>query len=314
MSTASSTDGSSSVVATGPVWPPPSPPWTITASAPQPATFLACLAAPTDGITTTPASLSFAIRSGFGASANDATLTPSRISRSTRSMASPASARMLMPNGLSVAALTLVTAVCSSSSVMVADARMPRPPALEVADTSRAPATQPIPVCTTGCSMPTSSVSGVRSLLILYFLVPQRLRVDDLADQLLLVSVGSRVGSAASRPCTSNEVFSADLVGFNTWMQRDRPHLVVRAVEVEHSEVGHHPVHVDEPVRRVVRIDLVPTDSGHDVDRIAEHPLGVVADPVAGGVVDGVARAPRTPNICRVGCCSGPNADRFWLP
>ena len=71
-----------------------------------------------------------------------------------------------MPNGLSVAALTLVTAVCSSSSVMVADARMPRPPALEVADTSRAPATQPIPVCTTGCSMPTSSVSGVRSLLI----------------------------------------------------------------------------------------------------------------------------------------------------
>ena len=24
--------------------------------------------------------------------------------------------------------------------------------------------------------------------------------------------------------------------------------------------------------------------------------------------------APRTPNIWRVGCCSGPNADRFWLP
>ncbi len=51
--------------ATGPVWPPPSPPCTITASAPQPATFLACLAAPTDGITTTPASLSLAIRSRF---------------------------------------------------------------------------------------------------------------------------------------------------------------------------------------------------------------------------------------------------------
>ena len=66
-----------------------------------------------------------------------------------------------MPNGLSVVALTLVTAVCSSSSVMVADARMPSPPALEVAATSRAPATQPMPVCTTGCSMPTSSVSGV---------------------------------------------------------------------------------------------------------------------------------------------------------
>jgi hypothetical protein len=72
---------------------------------------------------------------------------------------------MLMPNGLSVAAFTLATAVRSSSSVMVADARMPSPPALEVAATSRAPATQPMPVCTTGCSMPTSSVSGVRSEL-----------------------------------------------------------------------------------------------------------------------------------------------------
>ena len=210
MSTASSTDGSSSVVAIGPVWPPPSPPWTITASAPQPATFLACLARPTDGITTTPASLSFAIRSGLGASANDATLTPSRISRSMRSFASPASARMLMPNGLSVVAFTFVTAVASSSSVMVADARMPRPPAFEVADTSRAPATQPIPVCTTGCSMPTSSVSGVRRRVTVSFLVPQRLRIDDLADQLLLVARwAAATVSAESRPCTSNEVFSA---------------------------------------------------------------------------------------------------------
>ncbi len=152
------------MVATGPVWPPPSPPCTITASAPQPATFFACLAAPTDGITTTPASFSRAISSGLGANAKDATLTPSRMSNSIRSTASPASARMLMPNGLSVAAFTLVTAVESSSSVMVADARMPRPPALDVAATRRAPATQPMPVCTTGCSMPISSVSGVRSL------------------------------------------------------------------------------------------------------------------------------------------------------
>src|SRR5690625_7976152 len=82
--TASSTDGSSSVVATGPVCPPPSPPWTITASAPHDATFLACLAAPTDGITTAPALFSFSISSGFGASANEATLTPTRIIRSTR--------------------------------------------------------------------------------------------------------------------------------------------------------------------------------------------------------------------------------------
>ena len=73
MSTASTTCGSSSDVGTGPVWPPPSPPCTITASAPQAATFSACRRAPTDGTTATPASLSRAIRSGFGASANEAT-------------------------------------------------------------------------------------------------------------------------------------------------------------------------------------------------------------------------------------------------
>ena len=165
MSTASSTDGSSSVVATGPVWPPPSPPCTITASAPQEATLRACLAAPTEGITTAPASLSFAISSCRGANANDATFTPSRIIRSTRSSASDASARMLTPNGRSVVAFTLPIAVANSSSVIVADARMPRPPAFAVADTSRAPATHPIPVCTTGWSMPTNSVRRVCSLM-----------------------------------------------------------------------------------------------------------------------------------------------------
>jgi hypothetical protein len=165
---ASRTDGSSRVVATGPVCPPPSPPWTITASAPHPATLRACLAAPTDGITTAPASLRRAMRSGLGASANDATLTPSRIIRSTRSPASAASARTLTPNGRSVASLTFAIAVASSSMVIVADARIPRPPAFAVADTSRAPATQPIPVCTTGCWMPTSRVSGVWILTALF--------------------------------------------------------------------------------------------------------------------------------------------------
>ena len=41
-------------------------------------------------------------------------------------------------------------ASASSSSVMVAEARMPSPPALEVAATRRGPATQPMPVCTMG--------------------------------------------------------------------------------------------------------------------------------------------------------------------
>jgi hypothetical protein len=41
-------------------------------------------------------------------------------------------------------------AASSSSYVIVAEARMPSPPALDVADVSRGPETQPIPVCTTG--------------------------------------------------------------------------------------------------------------------------------------------------------------------
>ena len=198
MSTASSTDGSSSVVAIGPVWPPPSPPWTITASAPQPATFFACLARPTDGITTTPASLSFAIRSGLGANANDATLTPSRISRSMRSFASPASARMLMPNGLSVAALTLVTAVAvrpaSSSPRRGCQARRrwrwPTPAAHPPPSPSRSAPPD------ARCRPARSAAYAAWSWLYLDFLVPQCLRIDDLADKLLLVG---RWEAASSR-------------------------------------------------------------------------------------------------------------------
>ena len=133
-------------------------------SAPQEATFSACRAAPTEGITTMPLSLSLAISSFFGASAKEATLTPCLMSRSTRSGASPASARRLTPKGLLVRCLTSPIAWSSSSKVIVAEARMPRPPAFAVAETSRGPATQPMPVWTTGWVTPVSSVSGVRRI------------------------------------------------------------------------------------------------------------------------------------------------------
>ena len=135
---------------TAPVWPPPSPPWTSTASTPHAATFSAWRLAPIEGMTTTPASLSLAIRSWFGARANEPTLTPLSISRSMRAAASGASARRFTPKGASVVALTSSIAEASWSKSMVAAARMPRPPALAVADTSRGPATQPMPVCTIG--------------------------------------------------------------------------------------------------------------------------------------------------------------------
>lgn len=146
MSTASTTCGSRTVVATSPVCPPPSPPCTITASAPHAATFSACRRAPTDGTTTTPASLSVAISSREGASAKDATRTPSSTMIRTRSRASPASARRFTPNGASVRDLTFRTAARSSSRVIVAEARMPSAPASAVAVTRRGPATHPIPV------------------------------------------------------------------------------------------------------------------------------------------------------------------------
>ena len=73
MSTAAATWGISRLVGTAPTWPPPSPPVAITASMPHPATFSACLRAPTEAIVITPASLSAAISSGFGACANEAT-------------------------------------------------------------------------------------------------------------------------------------------------------------------------------------------------------------------------------------------------
>lgn len=140
----------------------PSPPCTITASAPQAATFSACRRAPTDGTTRTPASFSSAISSRDGASANDATRTPSSTMIRTRSRASPASDRRFTPNGASVRDLTSLTADRSCSGVMVAEARMPSAPARAVAVTRRGPATHPIPVCTIGCRTPTRSVRAVR--------------------------------------------------------------------------------------------------------------------------------------------------------
>ena len=60
-----------------PVWPPPSPPWAITASTPISSTFSAWRRAPTVGITTTPASWQRATASLVGAPAKLTSFTPS---------------------------------------------------------------------------------------------------------------------------------------------------------------------------------------------------------------------------------------------
>src|SRR5436305_188340 len=81
----------------------------------------------------------------------------------------------------------------------------------------------------------------------------------------------------------------ADLVRRHPGVQTERSHRPVRAAEVEHPEVGHHPERVGEAECRIVGVHVVPADSADDVDLLAEHPLGMVADPVTGGMVDGVA-------------------------
>src|SRR2546425_6809173 len=68
---------------------------------------------------------------------------------------------MFTPKGSSVRSFTSTIAARSSPNVMVPAARMPSPPALLVAATSRGPATQPMPVCTIGYSTPSSSHSRV---------------------------------------------------------------------------------------------------------------------------------------------------------
>ena len=66
------------------------------------------------GITTSPASRHRVTRSGLGAWAKLATLTPCSIIRATRSPTSATSVRMFTPKGLSVRSLTSPMAVTSS--------------------------------------------------------------------------------------------------------------------------------------------------------------------------------------------------------
>ncbi|HEX3462114.1 MAG TPA: hypothetical protein VHT49_14505 [Acidimicrobiales bacterium] len=161
--TASTTEGVNKEVGMVPVWPPPSPPWAMTASTPHPATFSAWRRAPMVGMTTNPDSRQRATSSGFGAWAKLATFTPCSIIRATRSATSATSVRRLTPNGRSVRDRTSARAADSSSRVMVAEARIPRPPASAVAATNLGPATQPMPVWTIGYSTPTMSQNRVCS-------------------------------------------------------------------------------------------------------------------------------------------------------
>src|SRR5918994_286196 len=134
--TASTTWGRSSEVGTVPVWPPPSPPWAMTASTPKSSIFSAWRRAPTVGMTSTPASCSRATASLVGAPAKLTRRTPPATHRSMRAARSGWSARRFTPNGASVRSLTPAMAATSWSSVIVTAARTPNPPAALVAAVS----------------------------------------------------------------------------------------------------------------------------------------------------------------------------------
>ena len=139
--TASTTCGSSSVVGTEPVWPPPSPPCTITASTPHAAHLLGvALGADRrhDERRRRPSAASIScLASAPGRSSRPSR--PRRSSSSMRSSTSAASARRFTPNGLVGARLHLGDRAAQLVEVIVALARMPSPPALAVAREPGAP-------------------------------------------------------------------------------------------------------------------------------------------------------------------------------
>ena len=163
MPTAAVTWGSRIEVGTRPVCPPPSLPCATTAPAPSAATFSACRLAPTDGMTTRPASVSSRMTASFGASPNEATRTPCLTSSRARMSRSGASPRRFTPNGAAVSSLVLAIAASVSATVRVAAASTPSPPALHVAAVSSGVDTQPMPVCTIGYLMPSRSQAAVCS-------------------------------------------------------------------------------------------------------------------------------------------------------
>ena len=82
-----------------------------------------------------------------------------------------------------------------------------------------------------------------------------------------------------------------DLVDRHARMHRSQPHPVVGRLEVECAEVRHHSADLEESrCDRSERACSVVAHAAHDVDLLDEDLRGVVRDPVARDVIDGVAR------------------------
>ena len=121
---------------------------------------------------------------------------------------------------------------------MVAEARIPRPPAALVAAVSRAPATHPMPVCMIGYSTPNSSqarVCSAASVTQRTSLSARTAGIDHLADQSqLFVGRHPRLGNVVGHDQLETGGRD-DLVDRHAGMHRPQPHAIVGRLEVERA-------------------------------------------------------------------------------
>src|ERR1700712_1253590 len=160
---------------------------------------------------------------------------------------------------------------------------MPRPPALAVPTTRRGPATQPMPVCTTGWRTPARSVSGVRiswSITSGHLALAQLPRVEQLADQHQLAGGGLAGLRHRTLGVDGERRRLLDLLDADTGMHRDELHRVVGTAEVEDAEVADDAVHaVEAGGARSGRLGACATDARDDVDLLDEDPRGMLGHP-----------------------------------
>ena len=305
----------------------PRRPGRCTASTPHSATFSAWRLAPIDGHHDDAGVLELArSRSCFGAWAKDATFTPSRMSRSTRSSTSAWSARRLTPNGLSVRSLTSRDRACAARRASWwPTARMPSAAGVR-RGRRRAAGRRPSPcrsarsgtrrrtgrrarVCSGRGRSP-----GTRSP---HLGAAQAVGVEHLADQAQLL-----VGGQPRLVGTS----SGDDAARSRWPRRPRRRVtpgctersrmrVVGRLEVEDAEVGDDPADLVEPRRRPER-----RRPGRSRRRRRCRPArrtrvasGSGSSSVVGWLMV-LPGAPRKPSSCALGCCQSPMRAMFWLP
>ena len=120
--------------------------------------------------------------------------------------------------------------------------------------------------------------------------------------------VGGRVCSHAGRDHQREPSGLRDLVHGHPRVHGPQAHLALGGGEVQHGQVRDHDPHLVEPGRpQAERRRPVVAHPADHVHRLGEHPAGVPRDPVAGRVVDRVAR--RAAHAEQLGLGPGPVAD-----